>query len=192
MKDRCFYCQHSKHGHGHQDCAKCHTKGKVNCATCDGQGQIRCYIQLSITWKVHTAEHIIEKLDLPRELIRDVSGQVAFEEEAPNIKPLTNVPDKDIKEASNKLVNNHTNSFSDQKIVCQRHQVRVVPTNRVTYEWKGKLHTYHVYGYENKVHMKKYPQSCCWGCQVMWTIFDMLLKPIERTAMHLQRNTFIV
>ena len=49
---RCFYCQHSKHGHGQQDCQKCHTKGKVSCATCDGQGQIRCYIQLSVTWKV--------------------------------------------------------------------------------------------------------------------------------------------
>ena len=22
-RERCFYCQHSKHGHGHQDCNKC-------------------------------------------------------------------------------------------------------------------------------------------------------------------------
>ena len=22
-RERCFYCQHSKHGHGHQDCSKC-------------------------------------------------------------------------------------------------------------------------------------------------------------------------
>ena len=63
-RERCFYCQHSKHGHGQQDCTKCGSKGKVNCATCDGHGQIRCYIQLSITWKTNTAEHIIERLDL--------------------------------------------------------------------------------------------------------------------------------
>ena len=55
----------------------------MNCATCDGHGQISCYIQLSITWKINTAEHIIERLDLPSDLIRDVSGQVAYEEEAP-------------------------------------------------------------------------------------------------------------
>ncbi len=60
-RERCFYCQHSKHGHGQQDCPKCNTKGKVNCSTCDGQGQVRCYIQLSITWKVHTAEHIVDR-----------------------------------------------------------------------------------------------------------------------------------
>lgn len=69
-RERCFYCQHSKHGHGQQDCNKCGSKGKVNCATCDGHGQIRCYIQLSITWKTNTAEHIIERLDLPSDLIR--------------------------------------------------------------------------------------------------------------------------
>ncbi len=34
-------------------------------------------------FKVHTAEHIVERLELPSDLIRDVSGQVAFEEEAP-------------------------------------------------------------------------------------------------------------
>ena len=22
-RERCYYCQHSKHGHGHQDCSKC-------------------------------------------------------------------------------------------------------------------------------------------------------------------------
>ena len=60
----------------------------VNCATCEGQGQIRCFIQLSITWKVNTAEHISERLELPQELIRDVSGQVAFEEESSRVKPV--------------------------------------------------------------------------------------------------------
>ena len=32
-RDRCYYCQHGKFGHGQQDCTKCQAKGKVNCAT---------------------------------------------------------------------------------------------------------------------------------------------------------------
>lgn len=167
-RERCFYCQHSKHGHGQQDCSKCSTKGKVNCTTCDGQGQIRCYIQLSITWKVHTAEHIVEKLDLPHDLIRDVSGQVAFEEESPKIRPLSaTIPNKDIQQASNNLVSSHGNDYSDHRIVRQRHQVRVVPVTQVQYEWKNKQHSYFVYGYENRVHLVKYPQQCCWGCAIV-------------------------
>lgn len=172
MRERCFYCQHSKHGHGQLDCAKCHTKGKVNCVTCEGNGQIKCYIQLSITWKVHTAEHISSgpvgnEVLLPHELIRDVSGQVAFEEEAEKVNPLETNPDQGIKAASMKLIGNHMNNLADQKIVCQRHQIRIVPLTRVTYEWKNRLHLFNVYGYENKVHLAKYPQSCCWGCQIL-------------------------
>lgn len=165
---RCFYCQHSKHGHGQQDCTKCGSKGKVNCNTCEGHGQIRCYIQLSITWKTNTAEHIIERLDLPTDLIRDVSGQVAYEEEAPRVKPIDAFGENlGIKEASTSLVFNHLNSFSDHKVIRQRHQVRIVPVTKVTYEWKGKAHVFFVYGYENKSYVPKYPQKCCWGCQIL-------------------------
>ena len=63
--------------------------------------------------------------DLPQELIRDVSGQVAFEEESPRVKPVEAFGDaeKGIKEASTRLVFDHLNSFSDQKVLRQRHQV---------------------------------------------------------------------
>lgn len=167
FRERCFYCQHSRHGHGQQDCNKCHTKGKVNCSTCDGQGQIRCFIQLSITWKVHTAEHIVERLELPHDLIREVSGQVAFEQESAHIKPVTAFNEQAIKDASSKLVFSHSTSFPDLKILRQRHQVRIVPVTKVVYEWKGKTHAFFVYGYENKIHLPKYPQNCCWGCNIL-------------------------
>jgi len=63
--------------------------------------------------KVHTAEHIVERLELPSDLIRDVSGQVAFEEEASRVQPVDletvfatsdNSQSKLIKEASANLV----------------------------------------------------------------------------------------
>ena len=109
----------------------------------------------------------MERLKLPTELIRDVSGQVAFEEETKNIEPLRNVNDEAIKTASHMLVNKHANVFSDQRIVRQRHQVRVVPVTHIIYEWKNRLYSYYVYGYESKVHLQKYPQQCCWGCTIL-------------------------
>jgi len=168
-RDRCYYCQHSKHGHGHQDCSKCQAKGKVSCATCEGTAHIRCYIQLSITWRVNTAEHIVEKLNIPEDLIRDVSGQVAFEEEMPKVFPVDAFNDDVIKMASSQLVASHAANFLDQRILRQRHQVRIVPVTRVNYEWKGRGRSFYVYGYENKVHLPggSYPHTCCWGCQVM-------------------------
>lgn len=79
---------------------------------------------MSITWKTNTAEHIIERLDLPSDLIRDVSGQVAYEEESPRVKPIEVFGETlGIKEASTSLVFNHLNSYSDHKVIRQRHQV---------------------------------------------------------------------
>ncbi len=78
---------------------------------------------------VHTyanhASKLTSRFGLPRELIRDVSGQVAFEEEMAKLKPLR-VSDQDISDASVKLVTNHTSAFADQRIVAQRHQVSIV------------------------------------------------------------------
>ena len=61
----------------------------MGCATCDGSTNILCFIQLSISWRINTSEHITDKLDIPDDLIRDVSGQVAFEEEFPKVEPVT-------------------------------------------------------------------------------------------------------
>ena len=84
------------------------------------------------------------------------------------VKPIDAFGDSlGIKEASTSLVFNHVNSFSDHKVIRQRHQVRIVPVTKVTYEWKGKPHVFYVYGYENKIHLPKYPQKCCWGCQIL-------------------------
>lgn len=126
-------------------------KGKVSCATCEGSCHIRCYIQLSITWRVVTAEHIVEKLNMPEDLIRDVSGQVAFEEDGERVAPVDAFNDEIIKMASSQLVTNHAANYLDNRILRQRHQVRIVPVTKVMYEWKGRGKDFYVYGYENKV-----------------------------------------
>jgi hypothetical protein len=169
-RDKCYYCHHSKHGHGHMECEKCQAKGKVSCATCEGTAHIRSFIQLSISWRVVTAEHIVTKHNIPENLVRNASGQVAFEEEQPKVFPVDAFKDEVIKMASAQLVASHASKFPDEKILRQRHQVRVVPVTKVNYEWKGRSRSFHVYGYENKVHMpdnSSYPQAYCWGCCVM-------------------------
>jgi hypothetical protein len=77
------------------------------------------YTVCVILRKVNTAEHIVRKGGLPEELVKEVSGQVAFEEEGPRIVPLTQFPDSTINMASAQLVNNHKNAFYDEKIIAQ-------------------------------------------------------------------------
>ena len=125
----------------------------MSCATCDGSTNILCFIQLSISWRINTSEHITDKLDILDDLIRDVSGQVAFEKEKLLVGGVETVDDDVIKMASAQLVASHASKFPEEKILRQRHQVRVVPVTKVNYEWKGKTRSFFVYGYENKVHL---------------------------------------
>ncbi|XP_032795927.2 protein SSUH2 homolog isoform X5 [Daphnia magna] len=167
-KERCFFCQSSTHGRGRQDCLKCNAKGRVACPPCDSYGQIRCYISLTITWKANTSEHIVAKCSsLPEDLIRQVSGQVVYEEEGPRIPPLNHFADPTINLASTQLVLNHNRQWPDQRILAQRQQVRMVPVTEVHYTWKRRTGKFYLYGYEHKVYAPDYPQTCCWGCSIL-------------------------
>jgi hypothetical protein len=91
----------------------------VPCPTCESNGQILCFIQLTISWKLNSSEHIVERLSLPEDLVKSVTGQVAFEEEAPQVVPIGHFPDETINMASAQLVHTHAHTFSDQKLVRQ-------------------------------------------------------------------------
>ncbi|CAG0919517.1 unnamed protein product [Notodromas monacha] len=166
-RDLCFYCHSSTHGHGKQDCLKCNARGCVACPTCDGYGQIRCFIRLTITWSTVTAEHIVERCSLPTDLIKQVSGQVAFEEEGPRVLPIVTFPDATINLASIQLTKEHLAAFTDQRIVAQRQQIRIIPVTQVSYEWKSYSGIFVMLGFENRVHCPDYPQSCCCGCSIL-------------------------
>ena len=72
---RCYYCHHSRHGHGHLECCKCKVSssgvrillyegsvqggGRVGCHECEGSGELCCFVQLSIAWTPHTEDCFI-------------------------------------------------------------------------------------------------------------------------------------
>jgi hypothetical protein len=68
---------------------------------------------------VNTSEHIVEDMALPEQLVRFVSGQVAYEEEGPQVIPLQGFPDEAINMASAQLVQDHLRKYQDQRILAQ-------------------------------------------------------------------------
>lgn len=49
----------------------------------------------------------------------------------------------------------------------QRHCIRVVPVTEVASSWKSKEFTFFVYGLDCLVYTADYPQTCCWGCNIL-------------------------
>lgn len=101
-------------------------------------------------------------------LIKQVTGNVAVDERGPRVYPLTNFPDNRVLEASRGLITKHSASFPMERILEQKHNVRLVPVAVVSYDYKKENGTFHVYGLEHKVCFPKYPARCCCGmCSVM-------------------------
>ncbi|XP_060604366.1 protein SSUH2 homolog isoform X2 [Ruditapes philippinarum] len=161
--ERCHWC----HGDGRRRCMTCHGFGMITCVCCQGHCQLKCYIKLTILWTNHLQDHIVERTALPDHLIRNVQGQVAFQEQQLRVWAINHFPDAEINTASQRLVAQHATAFPTERILMQRHQVRIIPVTQAYYKWKGQDLDYFVYGFDKKVYAPSYPQQCCCGCNVL-------------------------
>lgn len=160
-RERCHWC----HGDGRRQCCTCHGHGMVVCKTCAGHRNLKCYIKLTVTWKNHVNDHIVERTPLPDHLIRNVSGQIAFEESNQRVWPINHFHEREINEASMRLIQNH--QFPTERILMQRHKVRIVPVTQCLYKWKSTESDFYVYGFEHHCYAPNYPQTCCCGCSIL-------------------------
>lgn len=154
---KCTRC----HGDGRLRCYRCQGHGQVSCRVCNAKGQLKCYIKLTAKWAVHMDDHIVERTALPDNLIRSVSGQTAFEEESPMVWAVSHFPDQAINQASRQLVDRHRQAYPQERILLQRHRVRIVPVTEVISHYKRKDFNFFVFGFENIVHAPDYPEKCC-------------------------------
>ncbi|XP_018410714.1 PREDICTED: protein SSUH2 homolog [Nanorana parkeri] len=165
FEDACNHCR----GCGTATCTSCHSSKYQTCEGCSGRGQILNYIQLTVTWKNHIYEFIVEhNSEFPTDLFRKVNGEKVFRDEQLLLPPLVNFPAPTINQASqNSLQQHHSQFASSSRILRQGHTVEWLPLTKVEYTWKGNPHDYFVYGKENKVYTDNYPQKCCCCCCVV-------------------------
>lgn len=159
----CHHC----HGDGRERCHTCGGDGRITCDECDGYRNIKSYIQLTVTFTNHKVDHIIERSDMPDELVRHVSGDIIFEQVLPQVWPITAYPVPEINDNSVRLVNQHKGAFPNERQLQQRQQLRAVPVTEAHYEWNDVKTRFWVYGLEKKVEAPDYPQQCCWGCEIL-------------------------
>ncbi|XP_005089285.1 protein SSUH2 homolog [Aplysia californica] len=160
---QCVWCN----GFGRKTCYTCSGSGQITCSECKGRANLRWFILLTIKWTNHVEDHIVERTALPDELIRGVSGQMAFEETQPRVWPINHFPEQEINSASNNLVHQHSSKFPSERMLMQRHRVRIVPVTQVFYKYKDDQDSFFVYGFEHKVHAPDYPAQCCCGCSIL-------------------------
>ncbi|XP_077981825.1 protein SSUH2 homolog [Glandiceps talaboti] len=155
-------------GKGRKGCSPCSESGEIGCSKCEAKGKLKTHLELIVIWKNNWDDYIVDYVGaVPEKVLRQLQGKIAFSEEKRKISPLSDFPNNDIVMASKELVEGHHSDFINQRILKQRHQVRVVPISDIKYTYKEKKLNFYVYG-ENRdnVYAPNYPQRyCC--CSVM-------------------------
>ncbi|XP_070536454.1 protein SSUH2 homolog [Ptychodera flava] len=154
-------------GRGRKRCMRCGGDGRVTCPTCRGYCFLRWFIRLKVQFVNNLSDYILEKSDLPDELIRDVGGVILFEQTLPYVWPISCYPVADINANSLRIVTHHRNSWQDRRKLQQRQRLRAVPVSEAHYNWKDVSTRFWVYGNERSVYAPDYPHQCCWGCNIL-------------------------
>ncbi|GIY72491.1 protein SSUH2 [Caerostris extrusa] len=81
QEEMCDSCN----GTGFDRCFTCSGTGQVKCKTCDGKGSLKGFVELTISWTNHKDDYISETSRMPKNLVLEVTGQVAYEEENPRV-----------------------------------------------------------------------------------------------------------
>ncbi|XP_076468951.1 protein SSUH2 homolog [Babylonia areolata] len=153
---------------GRRRCYTCGGDGRVTCHICDGYCKLRHYIELKVTYKNHLDDYILEKTDMPDELIRDVGGKPVFEQTLPKVWPITSYPVNDVNDNSQRLVALHQETYKTKRTLMQRQILRAVPVTETEWDWSDlKNMKFWVYGNEKRVYCPDYPHTCCWGCVIL-------------------------
>lgn len=123
-------------------------------------------------WNKHDDSRVVSTAKdlkyLKTKHIEEAEGKVAMQEEDVRVFPLTNFPVPEIAEYSRKFVSEHSTKWPMERILKQRHSVKVVPVASVAYKYKDQSGTFFVFGDETdrKCKIKPYPHRIMWCCSI--------------------------
>ncbi|XP_072049171.1 protein SSUH2 homolog isoform X2 [Amphiura filiformis] len=153
----CPYC----HGNGRQRCFRCNGWACISCSVCEGYRKLEFYIQITSNFKVKQGDYLHNPgKKFPAKLLKDVDGEMLFEEENQMVSPLTTFPTQDVNTQSQQLLQKQL-SVKTERVLLQRHRVKGIPIAEVSYTWQTKDGRYWVYSMDKRVYAPDYPHSCC-------------------------------
>ena len=158
----------SCNGTGRTKCTVCGGDGRVKCKTCNGTGSLRYFIELIVKFEVHDDDVVTDSAGLKKKYVTKVDGKIAVKDEGFRVVPFYNFPDQKIAEASKDLVEKHASKWPMERILKQKHFVKVVPIATVHWEYKNDNGIFYVYGDESdrRVYFNDYPMRICYCCSI--------------------------
>lgn len=159
-------------GDGKVTCPECNGEGRITCPTCAGATRLKHFVRLLVTWKTTVGDRILEKTDLPDDLVGGAQGIIIHAEEEDRLEPTAGAgagaggPYR----GGGGRVNNEVNEACNQllaafrlpggtKLHRQSIHVRAVPVYEARYKWGKETRRFWIYGNDEQVYAPKYPLS---------------------------------
>jgi hypothetical protein len=127
------------------------------------------YIELTVEFKTHILEHVVEKTTLPHDLVKQAGGKTMLEDVNVRVLPVGYKEGNwaEVAQRSQHLLDQHASDLKSHRLWQQRQTVRSIPVCDVRYEYNSKAHAFIVFGLEKRVWYQDYPADCCWGCTLL-------------------------
>ncbi|XP_062606649.1 protein SSUH2 homolog [Saccostrea cucullata] len=136
MSQTCIAC----FGSGRVMCANCLGQGEIICTDCCGNKKIKKYTELKVTFENHLEKQIVNRSDIPDYIIDTEDGKLVFEQTEVQINPITTYTVPEVNSTSSRIVNEHKNTFHNERVIKQRQQLRAVPVTEVHLRRRTLVH----------------------------------------------------
>lgn len=151
-------------------CSSCGGDGRVTCGSCEGEGRLVHFVRLDVVWRQHVTRQVLEKTDLPDNLVPKARGVAVVDEEAPRVEAAAGGAGPGPYREGGGRVNPEVNAAANELIAGhvfpaavrphrQRLLVRAVPVYEARYAWRDGGRRFWVFGTDRKVHAPEFPVS---------------------------------
>ncbi|KAH9303284.1 hypothetical protein KI387_014867, partial [Taxus chinensis] len=153
-------------GEGKLPCATCQSRGLLKCEKCRGNGSLlarRIAITRWRTLRTRKVSACSSAASVPDEVFHRAKGVQLYNTQAYQCKPANFSDSFALNKFSSDIITDRAPVPPTARVICERHQITVVPVTRVIMTHRNRSFTFYIIGLSREVYIKDYPRQWCWG-----------------------------
>eukprot|EP00252_Welwitschia_mirabilis_P011393 TRINITY_DN25625_c0_g1_i1.p1 TRINITY_DN25625_c0_g1~~TRINITY_DN25625_c0_g1_i1.p1 ORF type:complete len:420 (+),score=51.80 TRINITY_DN25625_c0_g1_i1:148-1407(+) len=158
-------CENCK-GEGKLACPSCRSRGLVKCSICRGAGSLLTRKICIVKWRTLLTRKVSASsnaVSVPDDVFHRARGVQVFNTQAYQCKPANFSDSVILNKFSSDIIADRLPVPPTARIICERHQITVVPVTRVIMAQKKRSFIFYIIGLSREVYIKDYPAQWCWG-----------------------------
>ncbi|KAH7422320.1 hypothetical protein KP509_12G003400 [Ceratopteris richardii] len=159
-------------GEGKLPCSDCGSRGLVKCEKCRGEGALLYRKILVVRWRTILHKRVSatkNAASVPDDVFHEAAGVQLYQHQSHQCEPAYFPESPGLTKFSESVIAERVLIPPAARVICERHQISLVPVTRVVMGKGKKSFTFYIIGVKRDVYLKGYPANkccgfCCGGC----------------------------